>query len=283
MSFVPSEERQRLVFTDLDGTLLDHNSYSYTPAMPVLRVLERRGVPVIPVTSKTRAEVEQLRRELGHRHPFIVENGAAICIPQGYFATQPEGTMCRGDYWLREFAPSRSVWLERLAWIEPQYRGDFTSFFRLGVAGIQATTGLSESRARQAGDREYSEPVQWLGAAADKQRFIAELERAGATVLQGGRFLSVSGPTDKGRALSWLRQCYLEQPAVTEVIDLAAGDSGNDVAMLEVADTALLVRSPSHEFPVLKRSTGVIRSTLEGPGGWAEGVTCWLAQDRDRE
>ncbi len=269
----------RLVFTDLDGTLLDHSSYSYVPAMPMLRSLARRGVPVIPVTSKTRAEVEQLRSELGNEHPFVVENGAAIYIPQGYFASRPPDTAVRDGYWLLELAPSRSLWLQRLALIEPEYRGEFSSFFRLGVTGIQRATGLSESRARQAGAREYSEPVQWLGTSERKARFIADLEGGGATVLQGGRFLSVSGPTDKGVALRWLRDCYRQQRHLDSIRDLAAGDSGNDIAMLEAAETALLVRSPGHDFPVLQRCAGVIRSVAEGPAGWAEGLALWLADD----
>ena len=43
-----------LVFTDLDGTLLDHHSYSHAAALPGLERLRGLEVPVIPVTSKTR-------------------------------------------------------------------------------------------------------------------------------------------------------------------------------------------------------------------------------------
>ncbi|WP_241505883.1 HAD-IIB family hydrolase [Parahaliea mediterranea] len=261
----------RLVFTDLDGTLLDHHNYSYADAMPRLRALERMGIPVMPVTSKTRAEIEQLRSELGNRHPFVVENGAAVFIPEGYFAQAPAGTRAYDGYWVREFAPPRSRWLELLASMEAAYSGEFSSFFRLGTRGIMALTGLPEARARQANQREYSEPVHWIGRESRKQRFRADLEAAGATVLQGGRFLAVSGNTDKGRALRWLRGCF---PA--PVTDLAAGDSGNDSAMLEAAETALLVRSPAHAFPSLQRSEGVIRSRAMGPAGWAEGVARWL-------
>ena len=55
------EVRQYLVFTDLDGSLLDHHNYSYSDALPQLRQLERRGIPVIPASSKTRVEIERLR------------------------------------------------------------------------------------------------------------------------------------------------------------------------------------------------------------------------------
>ena len=70
-----SSSLPRLVFTDLDGTLLDHDSYRWQPAAPWLERLRLSNVMVIPVTSKTRAELMPLRRELGlHDSPFIAEN-----------------------------------------------------------------------------------------------------------------------------------------------------------------------------------------------------------------
>lgn len=52
----------RLLFTDLDGSLLDHHSYDWQPARAWLKRLKQLGVPVIPVTSKTRSEIVPLRR-----------------------------------------------------------------------------------------------------------------------------------------------------------------------------------------------------------------------------
>lgn len=47
----------RLLFTDLDGSLLDHHDYDWKPAEPWLDALRQAGVAVIPVTSKTRSEL----------------------------------------------------------------------------------------------------------------------------------------------------------------------------------------------------------------------------------
>lgn len=75
-----------LVFTDLDGTLLDHHTYSFEPALPALNALKEKNIPLIICTSKTRAEIEKWRLELRTDHPFISENGGAIFIPKGYFS-----------------------------------------------------------------------------------------------------------------------------------------------------------------------------------------------------
>ena len=265
-----------LVFTDLDGSLLDHHSYSFRDALPQLRALERAAVPVIPVSSKTRAEIENLRGELGNAHPFITENGAAIFIPRGYFSSQPEDTVARGAYWVREMCPPRQRWLDLLQGLEADFSDEFDYFHRAGVDGIIRLTGLSPERAREANSREYSEPVKWFGSESRRADFIARLEQAGATVLQGGRFLSVAGDSDKGKAVSWLRETFRKSAPQALWHDLAIGDSANDCAMLEVAESALLVRSSVHDFPTLQRDYGVFQSSELGPAGWAEGVARWL-------
>ena len=47
-----------LVFTDLDGTLLDHRIYSFEDALPALDFCRKTHVPVILISSKTRAEMD---------------------------------------------------------------------------------------------------------------------------------------------------------------------------------------------------------------------------------
>ena len=267
-----------LVFTDLDGSLLDHDSYGYREAVPALQTLAQLEIPVIMATSKTRAEVEPLRQELGIRAPFIVENGAAVYIPEGLFPEQPAQTSQRDGYWVREAAAPREDWLAMLDELGEAFAGEFENFARAGTAGVARLTGLTEQAAALANQREYSEPVHWLGSPERREAFIERLRAGGAHPLQGGRFLAVSGDCDKGRALAWLREVYRRSYRADACHDLAIGDSGNDCAMLEAAETALLVRSQAHDFPSLARSEGVIYSNGYGPAGWAEGVALWLSR-----
>ena len=266
----------RLVFSDLDGSLLDHFSYSYEAALPQLEALERAGIPLILVSSKTRAEILALRDELANRHPFIVENGAAVFIPQHYFDDPPADTVARDGYWVYEMAPPRAQWLALLKGLESEFPGCFDSFHRAGVAGIMAMTGLSEVQAMAANQREYSEPVRWLADPEGEAQFVERLREAGAIVAKGGRFLAVAGQSDKGQALAWLRNCYQLAAGGGIVDDIALGDSANDCPMLEAAGTAVLIRSPVHDFPALDKRERVIRTSSCGPAGWSESVAQWL-------
>ncbi len=77
---------QLLVFSDIDGTLIDFATYSYAESTPAVTALLARHIPLILCSSKTRAEQESLRRDLFIPDPFIVENGSAIFIPPGVFS-----------------------------------------------------------------------------------------------------------------------------------------------------------------------------------------------------
>lgn len=266
----------QLVVTDLDGSLLDHDDYSYDAALPLLQVLEQMRIPVVFASSKTRAEMLALRSELDNGHPFIVENGAAVLIPDGYFLKTPVDTVLRDGYWVRELAPPRERWAEPLAQLRAAMPGAFEDFASAGTEGIVAMTGLSPEKAVLANDREYSEPVQWRGDDESLQAFLQQLTAAGAKVLRGGRFYSVAGDCDKGQALAWLREQYRLAANAGAVYDLAVGDGANDVPMLEIAHRALLIPAPDRPLPALSRDEGVWVGEGTGPRAWAWGVREWL-------
>ena len=260
-----------VIYTDLDGSLLDHDSYSRQPADALLQELEQNTIPVIPTTSKTRAELEPLRRELNNQHPFIIENGAAVLIPMGYFENQPEETVQKDSYWVKSFTQPHLFWLNLLKQNGKEFRDEYIHFSALSIEDIAELTGLKLDQAANAALREYGEPIHWQGSDKRRQKFIHKLEQAGGTLLQGGRFLHFSGDCNKGSALLWLQQQYRSHYGIPTT-SLAIGDSNNDIAMLEAADIALTIRSPSHSPPTLKRQQHSYISEGVGPLGWDNGV-----------
>jgi len=87
-----------ILFTDLDGTRLDHHSDSWETARPALAQLARARIPVILNTSKTFAEVQQHHRALGLHTPFVVGNGAAIYLPKSGYV-KPKASDEHGEFW----------------------------------------------------------------------------------------------------------------------------------------------------------------------------------------
>ncbi|MFB1002259.1 MAG: mannosyl-3-phosphoglycerate phosphatase, partial [Pseudomonadales bacterium] len=59
-----------LLFTDLDGSLLDHDTYSHAAASPTLAVLKSLAVPGRPTPRNTLAELLPIRAALNNTDPF---------------------------------------------------------------------------------------------------------------------------------------------------------------------------------------------------------------------
>ncbi|GAA0852507.1 HAD-IIB family hydrolase [Aliiglaciecola litoralis] len=264
---------QYLIFTDMDGTLLDHHTYSHEPAKNTLKTLKRLQIPVIPNTSKTFDEMLVLREQIGLTGPFIVENGAAIFIPHAFFKHKPANTQWINEHWLHQFTSKRSHWLNLLNRLEHDFSGLFTHFANMDINEICEATGLSPEQAQRAANRHYGEPVLWLGDERQKQLFIQAVRAMGASPLIGGRFIHISGECNKGIAMRWLCNEYRRQHPDKLCTSIALGDGNNDTAMLDAADVAVRIKSPTHDFPRLNRTQNTLDSISEGPKGWSETVT----------
>ena len=265
-----------LVFSDLDGCFLDHFDYQFDHALYQAEKLEELGIPLIFNSSKTSSEIKSLCAKIENRHPFIAENGAAILIPENYFSCLEQEKTSTPRYEVFQFSRGREYWLDCIDSLKLDFGRDFVNFHDLKLCDVMDLTGLPEEAAIEAMDRQYSEPIMWLGSPMRRTKFISLLQLKGATVRQGGRFLSVGGNCDKGKSLIWLRELYTRQLSIKTINDLAVGDSENDLPMLEATMEALLIRSPSHAFPGVKRDIGLYKSKSFGPRGWTEGISFWL-------
>ena len=69
---------QIFIFTDLDGSLLNHNNFDFKEIKNFILNCIKNGIKIIPNTSKTKSEIQVFLNQLGQNLPFVVENGAAI-------------------------------------------------------------------------------------------------------------------------------------------------------------------------------------------------------------
>lgn len=277
----PGTVDARLLFSDLDGSLLDHRSYDWSPAAEWLTRLRDEGVPVIPVTSKTRSELLALRQELGLAdRPFVAENGAVVGLPADWCHARlerspaPDGVVIRTLGVDIGFIRQRlGVWRERLGVC-------FTPMSEMPLDDLVAFTGLSEEQARLARMREGSEPLVWADSDVRLEEFRRGLAGDGLHLVRGGRFWHATGESDKGQAVSWLTERFAALRGVRP-LTLALGDGPNDIAMLEAVDQAVVIRG-CHGLEVTPHQPALYRSRESGPVGWAEGVGYWWGRGERR-
>ena len=273
-----------VIYTDLDGTLLDHHTYAFDEALETIKALKDRGTPIIPCTSKTRAETVSLMQAMGIDGPMIIENGAAIWVPQDWGLERPAGSASDADAWCHSFGPSRSMIRRQLAILSIEWGNRYQSLCDLSDKQVAAVTGLDLDGAARAKQREHCETLIWLGTPADRKTFAEQVETLDMRCLQGGRFVHVLTSGGKAEAVSWLHhKICRERPGFDGAISLSAGDAENDVEMLEVTDLALLVRSPVNEPPTVRRQGGLVISDTEGPAGWAEGIEALIERVEEEE
>jgi mannosyl-3-phosphoglycerate phosphatase len=260
-----------VVFTDLDGTLLDHETYSYTPATEALDLLKRREIPLILCSSKTRAEIELLQVDLRLRHPFISENGGAVFMPRGYFPVTPEGTRNIEGYEAIEFGAPYWQLVEILHRISAELGIRVVGFSDMSVEKVAQDCKLSAMEARLAKLREYDEPFRILGSSpAVRSRLLDALHEAGLRCTRGGRYYHVTGVTDKGLAIRKLMSLYAQ--AWGKVMAAGLGDSLNDVPLLREVDIPIVVRNPAGGAAtrLLRKVPTARLSSAPGPRGWNE-------------
>lgn len=256
-----------IVFTDLDGSLLDHHSYSWQPAQPWLDKLAQHQVPVIITTSKTPAEVFSLQHELNLSHfPFIAENGAFVHLP----ASQPAQRHVIGVDYQRV--------REILVHLRQSYDFEFRGFGDVSPQQVVSWTGLSLEDAKRAMQREASEPLMWFGSQPDFIHLEKLLAEEGLALTRGGRFWHVMGrDAGKGQAVSWLIEHY-QQQRNKPMVSLGLGDGPNDISMLEAVDFSVVILGKHDlKMPLNKADKTIYRTTLPGPDGWRQGLDHFLS------
>lgn len=275
--------RRVVVATDLDGTLLESGSYSFEAAREALEALRARGIPLLLVSSKTRAELETLRQELRVEHPFVVENGGAAYLPPGYFSPPAGKPERSGRYEVVAWGRPYRELVEALRRVREATGAPLEGFSDLDPQRVAALTGLPVAEAALALQREFDEPFRVLGEEDERARRAMELfSSEGLSVTRGGRFYHLMSGCDKGRAVREILRLYRRSGG--EWVAAGMGDALNDLPFLEAVDRAYIVAGPDggHDRNLVEALPAAVR-VQPGPQGWSEAVYNFLSWLEERE
>ncbi len=264
---------KNIVFTDMDGTLIDHDTYSYEAAKPALSALKEQDIPLIFCTSKTRAELEVYVKELDIAHPFISENGGAIFIPQNYFDVEYDITKNLFNYDVIELGTDYDTLRKALEDIRASVDFEIIGFGDMDDIGVSEDTGLDIESAKLAKIREYDEAFRLDegGDTPDVANQLIELIKIhGLSYTRGGRYWHIIGDNDKGKAVTILSEIYRRQ--FDEIQTIGLGDSQNDLPMLQVVDIPLLVQKPGGQHDASITDTRINKVKGIGPVGWNHAI-----------
>ena len=260
-----------IVFTSLDHGLLNQNEKDYGLITPIIEKLTTQNIPLIPVTSKTRAEVEIIRQELGLSTPFIVENGSAIFISQSDRLWQTDDATLESEYYVKTFGCNYIEARAGLKIIQSTLRiNNLKGFGDFEDIELQSVAGLPKQQAKKAKTREFSEPF-----IPPKNISTNELAAAandlGFKIIFGDRFFYILGNNvDQGTAIRWLIDNYISQNQALTTVCL--GNSSQDLAMLEQVDIPVIIPTETGMDSSLANKNW---KTANAPNiqGWVEVIT----------
>ena len=261
-----SETMGLILFTDLDGTLLNHDDYSYEDAKPALKRIEAENIPLIIVTSKTRQEVKTLQKELGLEEPFIVENGGGIFFPYDYGNFKTGNCKRKNNHCVIQLGRSYDDIRRFFLQVKDQF--GIKGFGDMDIQEIIDLTGLPKQQARLAQQRDFTEPF-----IIEKESKIDELEalalKEGMKITRGGRFYHLMGiGQDKGKAVEVLIEVF-KNNLNRNIVTVGLGNSQNDVAMLKQVDVPVLIPKPNGKYEDVGLSN-MLKAKYPGSLGWNE-------------
>jgi mannosyl-3-phosphoglycerate phosphatase len=264
--------KKTIIFTDLDGTLLDFFTYSFEAALPALRMIKENGIPLVFCSSKTRKEIEYYRERLGNNHPFISENGGGIFIPDRYFDFDITEKACSvvqegGYHVLRLGARYPDL---RKAIGELREEGfPVLGFGDMTTSEVASLAGLPLREAAMAKERDFDEPFILKDGPKETKDLPRAIEAKGLTFTEG-RFFHLLGNSDKGRAVSILISLYRRRFDALSTV--ALGDSPNDIPMLMEVEHPVLVQRPGGSYSLRIDLPKLIMAKGAGPAGWNAAV-----------
>ena len=269
-----------IVFTDLDGTMIDRDTYSFELSLPMIKELQKRKIPLIFCTAKTKTENEYYRKKLRVKDPFIFENGGAIFIPRNYFNNnddvRPElkndaRSGLDGDYFIIELGAKYKDLRKALAQIRKETGFDIVGFGDMTNREVAKDTGLSSKMAEMAKQKEYNESFKFNEPKKFEKILFQKIKQKGFNVTHGGRYYNIFGKnTDKGKAVKVLTKLFKKENKKIKIIGL--GDSLNDLPMLKAVDIPILVQKPDKTFEPKIKARNLIKINAIGPQGWANAI-----------
>lgn len=268
---MPSQQQRWIIFTDLEGTLLDMHTQQWQPASEWLSRLKQQAIPVILCSSKTAAEMMLLQKELGIGPlPLIAENGAVIQM---------------GDDWQDADGPRRIIGSphEEIQHVLTQLRENdgfkFTMFSDVPEQTISDWTGMSLKHAALAQLHEASETLIWRDCDERMRVFDETLASLGLQFVRGARFWHVLDQRGgKAQAVSGILSRYQQKEGFRRV-SIGLGDGPNDAPLLDSTDYAVVVKGLNRDGIFLKDDTleRVYHTRSSGPEGWREGLDYWFS------
>ncbi|HVO57092.1 MAG TPA: hypothetical protein VMT51_05270 [Dongiaceae bacterium] len=200
--------------------------------------LAEAGAPCVWISEKTRLQLDEPWRRLGHGAPFIAESGSGVFLPEGYFNVKSGPTMRFGRFTCMPVAKPQPAAAEALEELASDTGIEVVTLRSLSPRELSQNTGLPAREAELMRQRDFDELFFFAGASDEEtHKFAAEAKLRKLLVQPVGGFWSLSCGPDVARCVRDLGGLYdrsLRTHAVRAGVIVASGPSGDQTENREL-------------------------------------------------
>jgi predicted mannosyl-3-phosphoglycerate phosphatase (HAD superfamily) len=205
---MPTLRRTQTIYVTLDPFLSTRGAVLYH-FDEFLEGLDEAQFPCIWLTGRTRAQLDEPRRRLGHNDPFIGENGCGVYLPEDYFHLKSGNTIRLGRFTCIPVAKPQPAAAEALEELSTDLGVAAVSLRSLSPRELAQNTGLPANEAEQIRMRDFDELFFFAGATeSDIAKFANEAKARGFTLQNLGPFWSFSVGADFAKCIRELGALY---------------------------------------------------------------------------
>ena len=256
-----------IIFTDLDGSILDRDTFKFDQIKEYIKKLIISGIHIIPNSSKTESEIMEFNRELGENLPYISENGSVI----------------NGLNLLNSNFPNKIILSREKEELLKIFKNKVPENLQSKCRFIQNLSkkdqinifGLNESKLKNALNRKYTEPFLFDGSKNEKKDLTKILRENSLTIQEGGRVINLCDNVNKVKSMNKILKIFKKIQSNFKII--AVGDNYNDLDMLKNSDLPCLVFNDQFKEDQINIDNLII-SNKPSPEGWADVIKMALVK-----
>ena len=254
------QKKQIIIFTDLDGSLLDKDTFKFDEIEDYFKDLISEGIKIIPNSSKTEAELLDFNKQYNLNLPFISENGSSIHGLNLIHKNLPNKISIS--------RPVDQIILIYNEIIPNNLKQKVNFILKLNYKEQEKIFGLPSTKMMLATKRNYSLPIQFMGNEIEKNEFFKIINDVGLTVQTGGRIMNICDNVNKSIAMSKSLQ-LISKELDNEIITIGVGDNENDIEMIKKSNYPCLVKNDNFNSSLIDIDN-LIKSSEPSPRGWSD-------------
>jgi mannosyl-3-phosphoglycerate phosphatase len=267
--------KKTVIFTDLDASLLDYDTYEFGEIKNFVINLIENGIFIIPVTSKTKNETLKFLKSLPRYESFAIENGGAVYLIDEYEKYTEEKLEIESDNGLlkKVLGTKIDILKDFLKEFSEKENLMIKTIFDFSVSELSFMLNLSAKDLIDTLDREYDIPFIIENPIKDKiEKLIENANKKRYKIHIGGRFYHISGNYNKGDAVRFLEDIYKNR--FGDIMTIGIGDSLNDLSLLESVEIPILIRKKDFTIceEIKEKISNLYITNKPAPLGWQEGV-----------